>query len=111
MTNIEDFEKWITAKYGTQGRFAESLGVGQTTVSRWLAGKQRISPDYQKRIKKAGFNGVLPEPADGAVTKADLESLREEIRTQAAWLREELRKDIEAAVEGLLAAQSPDAAQ
>lgn len=91
-----DLGEWIRFKFGDagQGGLAAKLKppVSKNAVSMWKTGKNRISPAYEKQIRALGYDGPLPE-VGGEVTKADIESLREEIRTQAAWVREEIRKE------------------
>lgn len=87
-TNLGD---WIKAKFVRKSNFAEKVGADPTLVSRWLGGKG-ISDEYQAKIRKLGYLGPFPEP-EREITLADLESIRAEVRTQAAWVREELRKE------------------
>jgi hypothetical protein len=83
--------KWIKEKYGSQAQFAQEIGADPTLVSRWINGAG-ISETYQKKIRDLKFKGPFPEPKK-EITLADLESLREEIRAQAAWVRVELQKE------------------
>lgn len=92
MPKLLKFEEWILETYKTHAAFGEAFGAGQTTVSRWLSGKQTISADYREAIRAAGFKGEFPR-AKEEITLQDLESIREEVRTQSAWVREELRKE------------------
>lgn len=92
MPKFETFEGWLKEKWGSQSALAEKLSVNQNTISSWKTGRSRIHPDYQKELRKLGYDGPFPEPG-GEVTLADLESIRQEIRVQAAWVREEIRKE------------------
>lgn len=89
-----DLGEWIKQEYGDQGALASALRpkVAKNTVSSWKTGRNGIPPEYQKQLRKLGYDGPWPEQG-GEVTLADLESLRAEVRTQAAWVREELRKE------------------
>ncbi|OGT56705.1 MAG: hypothetical protein A3E01_00385 [Gammaproteobacteria bacterium RIFCSPHIGHO2_12_FULL_63_22] len=93
---FSDLGEWIRVRFGEagQGGLAAKLKppVSKNAVSMWKTGKNRISAAYEKQIRALGYDGPLPE-VGGDVTKADIESLQEEIRTQAAWVREELRKE------------------
>lgn len=92
MPKFATFEGWLKERWGSQAALAEKLQVNQNTVSSWKTGRTRIHPDYQKELRKLGYDGPFPEPGT-EISLADLESLRDEIRTQAAWVREELRKE------------------
>lgn len=94
MPKFEDFGEWIRERFGDQGGLAAKLKppVVKNTVSSWKTGRNRIPPDYQKQIKAMGYDGPFPDPG-GEITREDLESLRDEVRTQSAWVREELRKE------------------
>ena len=83
--------KWIKEKFGSQAQFAQEIGADPTLVSRWMGGAG-ISDAYQKKIRDLKYKGPFPEPKQ-SITLADLESVRDEIRNQAAWLREEIRRE------------------
>lgn len=83
--------KWIKEKFGSQAQFAQEIGADPTLVSRWMGGSG-ISDAYKDKIRALEYDGPFPEPKQ-SITLADLESIREEVRTQAAWVREELRKE------------------
>lgn len=88
--------EWIRHEFreAGQGGLAKKLKpkVSKNAISMWNTGKNRISPDYQEQIRALGYDGPFPE-VGGEVTRADVESLREEIRSQAKWVLGELRKD------------------
>lgn len=94
MPKFEDFGDWIRERFGDQGGLADKLKpkVAKNTVSSWKTGRNRIPPDYEKQIRAMGYDGPLPETGV-EISRADLESLREEVRNQAAWVREALRRE------------------
>jgi hypothetical protein len=51
--------KWIRAKFGSNVKFAAKIGAHPTLVSRWLGGAG-VSEEYEKAIRKLGFEGLLP---------------------------------------------------
>lgn len=87
--NLRD---WRKEKGWTQGDLADKIGEPRPTFQKWEAGVSPTPPAAQAKIRKLGFSGDFPEPGR-PITLEDLESIREEIRTQAAWVREELRKE------------------
>lgn len=91
MTQENNLGKWVKDKYGSQAQFAQEIGADPTLVSRWMNG-HGISDAYKEKIRDLKYKGPWPE-GKKEITLADLESLREEIRTQSAWVREELRKE------------------
>lgn len=105
-----DLKDWRKSKGLTQGELADKIGALPNTYQAYESARIGIPPDIQAKIRKMGYKGPWPE-IGGEVTRADLESLRSEVRTQAAWIREELRKDIEAAVAGIQASLSQGAEQ
>jgi DNA-binding transcriptional regulator YdaS (Cro superfamily) len=56
MTN-EAIKKAIS-HWGSQRRFAKQIGKAQSTVSDWLAGKKKISPENVVAIVEA-TNGIV----------------------------------------------------
>ncbi len=84
MARFESFEGWFKEKYGSQAVLAEKLGVAQNTVSQWLTGKTRISPEIQKACRKLGYDGPWPEPLK-FVTREDLDAAVMRIEQLVHW--------------------------
>lgn len=87
-----NLKEWRKLKGWRQEDLADKLGEPRPTYQGWESGRITFPPAIAAKIKKLGFDGEFPEPAK-EITREDLESIREEIRTQAAWVREELRKE------------------
>lgn len=94
MPKFDNFGNWIRERFGDQGALADKLKpkVVKNTVSSWKTGRNRIPMEYEKQIRALGYDGPMPETG-GEVTRDDVESLRQEIRNQAAWLRETARQE------------------
>ncbi len=90
MPKLEELEKWIRESFRTQGEAAEKIGTTQTTISKWIGGKQRISLVFQKRLRKLGFGGLLDLQGAGTVTatREELAELRGEMRAEIRNLRD-----------------------
>jgi transcriptional regulator with XRE-family HTH domain len=95
MPKFESFEKWIEEKWGTQTALAEKIGVAKNTVSLWASGRSRIKGEMAKKIRSLGYDGPFPDGGE-AVTQADLEALRQDLRALIGWSREEVGKDVTA---------------
>lgn len=118
MQEYSNLGEWILGKWKTQAAFAEKLGVRQGQVSRWIAGANEISEEYQDKIRKAGYKGPWPSeeakeapaPAAGPyVTEKDFGKLEGRIEAlekanstmqEALWylklrLKEDLKLDLE----------------
>jgi hypothetical protein len=54
---------WISLEYGDQGALADALKpkVAKNTVSSWKTGKNGIPGEYQKQIRKMGYDGPWPQ--------------------------------------------------
>lgn len=89
--NLKEFRK---SKGFSQEDLGRKLGLAEKwrNYPNWETGRAPFPPDIQAKLLKLGYDGPFPEPG-GEISLADLESLRDEIRTQAAWVREELRKE------------------
>lgn len=87
-----NLKEWRRLKKWRQEDLADKLGEPRPTYQGWESGRVTFPPEIKAKIVKMGFTGEFPEP-DQEITLADLESIREEIRTQAAWVREEVRKE------------------
>jgi hypothetical protein len=89
--SLKEFRKFKELSQEDLGR---KLGLGKKwkNYPNWETGRAPFPPDIQAKILEMGYDGPWPE-LGGEVTRADLESLRDEVRTQAAWMREELRKE------------------
>lgn len=94
MPKFEELGSYVETVWKTQAALAKQLGVAQNTVSNWINGKLRVTLEYQKALRELEppYEGPFPE-AGAEFTSAEVESLRQEIRTQAGWLREEARKE------------------
>lgn len=90
--NQANLREWRKSKGWRQEDLADKLGEPRGTYQAWESMRASFPPEVQAKIRKLGFAGPFPEPAK-EITLADLESIREEIRTQAAWVREEIRKE------------------
>jgi transcriptional regulator with XRE-family HTH domain len=90
--NAQNLKEWRRLKKLRQEDLADLLEEPRGTYQAWESGRAAFPPEVIAKIKKMGFKGVFPEPGRG-ITLSDLESIREEIRTQVAWVREELRKE------------------
>lgn len=87
-----NLKEWRKTKGWRQEDLADKLGEPRPTYQAWESGRVTFPPAIKAKIEKMGFKGEWPDPG-AELTRADLESLRDEVRTQSAWLREELRKD------------------
>lgn len=91
-----NLKEWRKEKGLRQEDLADKLGSVQSTYQGWENGVRPFPPDIQAKIRKLGFTGPFPE-LGREVTLSDLnaakEELRGEIRIQAAWVREEIRKE------------------
>jgi transcriptional regulator with XRE-family HTH domain len=87
-----NLKEWRKVKGWRQEDLADKIGEPRPTYQAWESGRTPFPPDVQAKIKKLGFPGEFPAPL-AVITLADLESIREEVRTQSAWVREELRKE------------------
>lgn len=74
MPKFETFEGWLKEKWGSQAALAEKLSVNQNTISSWKTGRSRIHPEYQKELRKLGYDGPFPE-GNKEVTQEDLQML------------------------------------
>lgn len=93
MPNLAEFEEFVKTQGGNEG-LAVKMKVAPATVSAWRTGRNNIKPEYKRVMTEdLGYAGRYPDEVGGGVTREDFESLREEFRTQVAWLREELRKE------------------
>jgi transcriptional regulator with XRE-family HTH domain len=90
--NPRNLKEWRRLKGLRQEDLADQLEEPRGTYQAWESGRAAFPPEVQAKIRKLGYKGPFPEPGRG-LTLADLESIREEIRTQVAWAREELRKE------------------
>lgn len=89
MTNHPRFSnlgEWISFEYGDQGALAEALKpkVAKNTVSSWKTGKNGIPGEYQKQIRKLGYDGPWPResgnrPAVDAETGISARSARRSV--------------------------------
>ena len=88
--SLREFRK---SKQLSQEDFGRKIGLGEKwkNYPNWETGRSPCPPDIQVKISKLGYDGPFPEPG-GEISLADLESLRAEVRTQAAWVHEESRK-------------------
>jgi hypothetical protein len=89
--------EWIRDKWKTQAVFAEKMGVAQGRVSKWLTAAEGISPDYQAKIRKLGYQGPWPQeeaketPAAAGspyVTASELAELRGAVKAHVEYWRE-----------------------
>lgn len=87
-----NLKEWRKVKGWRQEDVADKLGEPRPTYQAWESGRVPFPPLIRTKIEKMGFDGEFPEAGE-PITRADLESIREEIRTQAAWVREEVRKE------------------
>lgn len=87
-----NLKEWRKLKGWRQEDLADKLGEPRPTYQGWESGRIPFPPQIKAKINKMGFEGEFPEPGK-AISLADLESIREEVRTQSAWVREELRKE------------------
>ncbi len=87
-----NLKEWRKLKKWRQEDLADQLGEPRPTYQGWESGRIPFPPEIIQKVRDLGFDGDFPEPGKD-VTLADLESIREEIRTQSAWVREELRKE------------------
>jgi hypothetical protein len=60
MRQVSNLGRWINEKYRSQVVFAEKVGAHPTMVSRWLSGKEGVSPDYQDKIRALKYVGPWP---------------------------------------------------
>lgn len=89
---------WRKRKKLTQGELSQKLGIIENTYQAYESGRISMPADVRAKITKMGFLGAFPDQDEAPPTIQDIESIRAEIRTQAAWIREEIRKEIQGAV-------------
>lgn len=87
--NLKAWRKLVKLR---QEDVADQLGEPRPTYQAWESGRAPFPPEVREKLRDLGYLGPFPEP-ERPITLADLESIREEIRSQAAWVREELRKE------------------
>lgn len=103
MANLKKLREIRDSKGWTQEELAEKADIVPGTYQAYESARISIPADARKKIEKALSTKDIEWPARGGkITLADLESLRAEIRTQVAWAREEIRKDIQGAVADIL---------
>lgn len=56
MNRLEEFEDFISLKFGTQAGFAQALDVAQNTVSQWIS-KGEIPTRYHQKLTELGYLG------------------------------------------------------
>jgi transcriptional regulator with XRE-family HTH domain len=90
--NHANLKEWRKLNGWRQEDLADKLEEPRGTYQAWESARAAFPPEIQMKIRKLGYTGPFPEPAQ-EITLSDLESIREEIRSQAVWLREESRKE------------------
>lgn len=101
--------EWRKNKNLTQEELASQIEEPRGTYQAYESGRSPIPSDVQGKIRRLGFKGEFPTPSDG-VTREDLDSFRQEVRSQVGWLREESRKEntaLAAMLQEVLARLSP----
>ena len=65
MPRYSDLGEWIKAEHGDQGGLAAALKpkVAKNTVSSWKTGRNGIPPEYQRQLRRMGYDGPWPQEA------------------------------------------------
>lgn len=79
MPKLEEFEKWVEDNFDSQDEAATAIGTTQTTISKWIRGKQAISKPFQKKLTKMKYTGPfgVEEGEPDYVTRAEFDELFE----------------------------------
>ncbi len=91
--SLREFRK---SKQLSQEDFGRKLGLGDKwrNYPNWETGRSPVPEDIKALLTGPKWKYVGPWPEEGgAPTRADMESIRDEVRNQAAWVREEIRKE------------------
>ena len=79
MPRLEEFEKWIDENFDSQEEAATVIGTTQTTISKWIGGKNGISKAFQKKLRKLKFFGPLEIPAEATISRQEFDELCEAV--------------------------------
>jgi transcriptional regulator with XRE-family HTH domain len=87
-----NLREWRKMNGWRQEDVADKIGEPRPTYQAWESGRVSFPPAAQLKIRKLGFTGTFPDLGK-PITASDLESIRDEVRNQAMWLRVELQKE------------------
>lgn len=101
MKQVSTLGKWITEKYRSQVIFAEKVGAHPTMVSRWLSGREGISPDYRDKIRGMKYAGPWPQDEAQEVPEPGAAALTRDDFMKAMGAMETRLKDLESVIQDL----------